>query len=614
MRDEIIRLREQYQFFHWHLAFPGVFRVPTKEEMPENEQAGWSGGFDVVLGNPPWGKIKTQEKEWFASRHPDIANAASAAQRRQMIEALSFEDPALYSAFIEDRRQTEGESHFVHDSGRYPLCGRGDVNTYAIFAENMRLILNSSGRVGCIVQSGIATDDTTKFFFQDVIKKQSLVSFFDFENRRSIFPDVQGNMKFCLLTLSASPQPQALLAAQLDDPALLNDSIRRYTLSYEDIKKINPNTLNCPTFSSARDAELIKVIYRHLSVLIEESPYEKNLWGISFLRMFDMTNSSNLFRAQEELIAEGWELKGNVFCREEEKYLPLYESKLVDQFNHRAATFEGITASERFKMHAGTNAFTLNDLCNPNFKVIPRYWLPESEISSRTQNGTRWELGFRNAMSAVADSRSLVTTIIPYVGVGNSMPLLLFNGDVYKACALLSGMNSFVLDYVLRQKASGGNLNFYVFKQLPFPDPTKFAKSSQWTGSTLNDWILPRTLELTYTAWDLEPFAKDCGYDGPPFRWNEERRFLLRCELDAAYFHLYDIERDDVDYIMETFPIVQRKDEKLYGEYRTKRVILEMYDEMRRAMEMGEVYRTRLVPGPGDRAVAHEGRMGVEVV
>ena len=110
MRDEIIRLREQYQFFHWHLAFPDVFRVPTKGEVAENEQAGWSGGFDVVLGNPPWERIKIQEKEWFASRRPDIANAANAAQRRRMIANLVHEDPAIYAAFMEDQRQATGDT------------------------------------------------------------------------------------------------------------------------------------------------------------------------------------------------------------------------------------------------------------------------------------------------------------------------------------------------------------------------------------------------------------------------------------------------------------------------------------------------------------------------
>src|SRR6266702_1053926 len=179
---------------------------------------------------------------------------------------------------------------------------------------------------------------------------------------------------------------------------------------------------------------------------------------------------------------------------------------------------------------------------------------------------------------------------------------------------LTSCASSLIFDYVARQKLGGINLNFFILKQLAVLPPNPYQETCGWDNRTsLGTWILPRVLELTYTAWDLEPFAKDCGYDGPPFRWNEERRFLLRCELDAAYFHLYGIERDDVDYIMETFPIVKRKDEKLFGEYRTKRVILEMYDEMRRAMEMGVEYRTRLVPGPADRAVAHEGRMGVNI-
>jgi len=134
-------------------------------------------------------------------------------------------------------------------------------------------------------------------------------------------------------------------------------------------------------------------------------------------------------------------------------------------------------------------------------------------------------------------------------------------------------------------------------------------------GPPLNQiiYIWPHALELTYTAWDLESFAKGCGYDGPPFHWNEERRFLLRCELDAAYFHLYGIERDDVDYIMETFPIVKRKDEKQSGEYRTKRVILEIYDKMKQAIETGEPYRTRLEPPPTDPSMAHPPRMGMKV-
>ena len=163
MRDEIVRLSQQYQFFHWHLAFPDVFHVPPPDEEAENEQSGWNGGFDVVLGNPPWERVKLQEKEWFAERNPEIANAPNAAARKKMIEALRADDPYLHIRFLDDLRKAEGESHLMRNSGRYPLCGRGDINVYTVFAEGMRSLLNAAGRLGCILPSGIVTDDLTKY-------------------------------------------------------------------------------------------------------------------------------------------------------------------------------------------------------------------------------------------------------------------------------------------------------------------------------------------------------------------------------------------------------------------------------------------------------------------
>ena len=234
VQEEIGRLAGQYSFFHWHLAFPDVFRIPGENEEAESEATGWNGGFDVVLGNPPWERIKLQEKEWFAERRPDIANAPNAAARRRMIAALKGQDPALYTAFLEDKRKAEGESHLVRDSEYYPLCGRGDVNTYAIFAELNHTLINVQGRVGCIVPSGIATDDTTKFFFQSLVESQTLVSLFDFENRRGIFPGVHKSYKFCLLTLTGSDRSVKRgteFAFFLFGVEGLRDEERRFTLS-----------------------------------------------------------------------------------------------------------------------------------------------------------------------------------------------------------------------------------------------------------------------------------------------------------------------------------------------------------------------------------------------
>ena len=183
-KAEIERLAEQYQFFHWYLAFPGVFRVPPRDEQPENEKAGWSGGFDVVLGNPPWEHTELKEQEWFASRDIEIAEAAG-AERKWKIDALATKKPELYCDFLEARRQENGWSHFVRDTGHYPLCGHGRINTYAVFAELNRRLMHSKGGAGCIVPSGIATDDTTKFFFRDLSATHTLVSLYSFENEES---------------------------------------------------------------------------------------------------------------------------------------------------------------------------------------------------------------------------------------------------------------------------------------------------------------------------------------------------------------------------------------------------------------------------------------------
>ena len=208
------------------------------------------------------------------------------------------------------------------------------------------------------------------------------------------------------------------------------------------------------------------------------------------------------------------------------------------------------------------------------------------------------------------------------------MPLLFFGGAKDVPSPFVGALNSFILDYVLRQKASGGNLNFYVFKQLPMPPPSSFATECSWdTRCSTFSWIHDRVLELAYTAWDLEVFAQNCGRPGPPFRWDAERRFLLRCELDTAFFHLYlgqedewekqskDLRktfptpRDAVSYIMDTFPIVKRKDEaKCNGDYRTKRVILEIYDAMSDSIRTGVPYQTKLDPPPADPRCCHPPR------
>ncbi|GAA4565680.1 N-6 DNA methylase [Micromonospora coerulea] len=595
-------LSQQYRFFHWHIEFPHIFRVP--EYGPVDEATGWQGGFSCVLGNPPWERVKLQEQEFFASRDPEIAGAKNAAARKRAIAALAdSHEPAkqtLYAEWTAALHEADGFSHLLRSSGRYPLTGKGDINTYSVFTETARVVLHPRGQLGIIVPTGIATDATTQDFFKDLVVTKSLMSIYDFENEEKVFPNVHNQFRFALFAIGGQDRRVERVSLVFRARQANQIAARAYSLAPNEITLLNPNTGTCPVFLSRRDAEITLGIYRRIPVLWSEAARDGNAWGLSFMAMFHMANDSGLFHTEEDLSDQAWELDGNVFLRGEERMLPLYEAKLAHHFDHRYSTYTGATQEQ-------LNKGTLPRLDNaahadPTHLSAPRYWLAEAEVGGRLasrswQHG--WLLGWRDICRSV-DERTLISTVIPRAAVGDTY-LLAMPATV--SAGLQANLSSFVLDFVARQKASGTHLKYYVLKQLPVLPPERYSDPAVWDrdGGTLGEWVTKHVLELTYTANDLAPYARDLGYDGPPFRWDRARRELLRAELDAAYFHLYGADRDDVDYIMDTFKVVRQKDETAHGEYRTKRLILDRYDAMALAARDGQDYRTPLDPPPSDR-------------
>ena len=359
------------EFFHWQLEFPDVFN---------------DGGFDVVLGNPPWERIKLQEKEFFETRDRQIADAPNKAARDRLIRALPDTNPALAEEFSDAVHQAESVSRFVRGSDRFPLTGRGDINTYSIFAETARRICSPTGRVGMIVPSGVATDDTTKVFFADLVNRQSVVSLYDFENRERVFPGIDSRIKFCLLTLCGSdrPSPQAEFAFFLYRPDQLQDAGRRFVLTPSDFALFNPNTRTCPVFRTRQDADIAAKLYRRAGVFWKEAQAgepEHNPWGVKFSAMFHMSNDSGLFRTRQQLEQNGWHLDANVFVKGDARYLPLYEAKLFHQYDHRFATFED--ADDRALSTGNARDMASHEKADPSAVVIPRYWVPAEEVSQR---------------------------------------------------------------------------------------------------------------------------------------------------------------------------------------------------------------------------------------
>lgn len=693
IQDAATSFCRTHQVFHWWLAFPHIHA---------------QGGFDVLLGNPPWERIKLQEEEFFASRSPLVAAAQHKAERGRRIELLkegmllhtlypeveaeqglappNQAEQQLYFEFLAARRGAEAASLFAHDSGRFPLTGVGDVNTYALFAEVFFQLLSPKGRAGFVVPTGIATDDSTKAFFS-AVSNGRLVSLYDLRTGPGLFADIgHQRFKFCLLTLGESKSADFLFfALRVAD---LPDTRRHFQLTPHEFKLINPNTLTCPVFRSQADAELTKKIYRAAPVLIEEGSPDTNPWGIRFQRMFDMSGDSGIFKNEDSL-----------------ERLPLYEAKMLHHFDHRWATY--VDAPDK-PDGLDTEDCTLGQKDDPDFTVRPRYWVAEKEVLARIANvptkvarawllekaedlgqavaewvaaslvlkalsvapsalddqasawlpaiqqaesgmqsdwsawyarlrakgvtgkkaytewpkwarqqagcplseteqielasvqddgelialldtwmdsrSPRWLMGWRDICRST-DYRTLIASVLPRAGVGDKFLLFTTKTSAQQSAALLACLDSLVCDFIARQKVGGTSFKYYTMKQVAVLPPEHYSESDL-------SFIVPRVLELTYTAHDLQPWAVDLGYDGPPFSWSPERRAQLRAELDAYYARLYGLSRDELRYILgpadvmgedypsETFRVLKNNEMREFGEYRTRRLVLEAWDRL----------------------------------
>lgn len=573
VRQEILRLSKEYKFFHWYLEFPQVF-LNSDSNKQESGSSGWAGGFDVVLGNPPWERVKLQEQEFFSSRAPEIANAKTASKRRDMIRRLEVEDPYLFDAFRQERRRAEGESHFIRKSGYYPLCGRGDVNTYSVFSELIRTIITADGRAGFIVPPGIATDDTTKFFFQNVVESGCLVSLYSFENEALIFPAVHHAAKFCLLTVRGQGDYDAsaefVFFARFIEH--LHDEHRRLNISPQDLALINPITRTCPVLRTRRDLELLKHIQQQGCLL------EGDEWEGYYIRLIHLSDHKDNIFTEDQLQNGKFDSCYN-WLAESESLLKLYEAKLFHQYDHRFSTFLDVQPEDAQKGLARET--TEEEHNDKGYSAKPRYWVTKTlfdEIMSKYSSQEAWLLAYRDITSST-NERTCIASALPYTAASVSVPCLGVSRTELRPM-LLANLNTFCLDYAARLKVPGQHLSYGIMKQLPLIASSTYLTACPWDSArTLKEWLEERVVELVLTASDIDGFRRPT-HSTTMSGWDLERRFALRCEIDAAYFFLYKLTASDIDYIMETFPLVKAKDVAKHGGYRTKEAILERFELM----------------------------------
>ena len=565
-------------FLHWEVAFPGVWRS-WQNTRPE-------GGFDAVIGNPPWDRIKLQEVEWFATRAREIALAPTAVARRAAIRRLRERRDPLAKDFDDAKNRADNLGHLFRASGHYPLLGRGDINLYSLFVERAMNLIRPDGFVGLLTPSGIYADKTAARFFKSVSTTGRVDSVFDFENRRlgtdlaPFFPDIDSRFKFCALIFGGETRrfEQTQCGFFLSGTEVIKDHSRCFLLSPDDFARVNPNTGTAPVFRTRRDAEITRRIYERHPVLVNRtSNKEVKAWPVKYTTMFHMTNDSGLFRTREELEEKegAWPIGGNRYGSPVGEWVPLYEGKMVQAFDHRAANI--VVNPENRHRPAQPLPATLNQHQNPDWSPDPRFWVPISKCGWTSNSG--WVLGFKE-ITAPTNIRTFIASLFPTVAFGNKVPILKSEADSRSEWLLAANLNATVFDYVTRQKVQGQTLNLFIIEQLPVVSPRLY-ETICFGPKTAGQIVRDGVLELTYVAQDMAPFARDTGYVDkmgqvkPPFSWNEDRRLYIRSKLDAVFFHLYGVtNRDDIRYIYSTFPIVERQEKNIYGRFYSRDLCL----------------------------------------
>ena len=623
-------LAKRETFFHWWTSFPTVFGAGSK------------GGFDAVIGNPPWDRIKLQEVEWFAERSQEIAAQPRAADRKKMIAALKgvtmkqtgVNTPPvvdLWAQYQDAAANAETNARVLSNgklgSNDYPLLGGGDVNLYSLFVERAQALAAPEGVVALVTPSGIAADKGAAEFFRSISSTGKLRALFDFENRKVFFPDVHASFKFCTLVFGKQARYQPVptdvpdAPASSDQPARqplptrcafylhhldeLDEPGRVLTLTADDFVRVNPNTGAAPIFRNRRDADITLKLYAAHPVLVKHGEPsaalgkqpDRKVWPVKYQRMFDMTNDSGLFLKAEELKKQGWQPAAlNRWEKDGAQAVPLYEGKMVQMYDHRAADVVVNTAN--LKRAAQQETISQIEKAGPSRYPAPQYWVTTADVVN-TWTGD-WCIAYKS-VTAPSNMRTMIGALIPKSGVGNSMAMLLpepgHEGDYLRwAPLLMANLSCLAFDFVIRQKVQGQNLNWFIIEQSAViaperfnePLPAAFAQAMRAAKlmnghhphPTVADFVIPQVLALSYTAHDMAPFARDLGYVDaqgavmPPFVWDDEERRTRLAALDALFFYLYGLNLDDAAYILDTFPIVREQDLKSFGRYRTQDDIL----------------------------------------
>lgn len=522
--------------------------------------------FDCVLGNPPWEKLLVNGREWGASRCVR-GDALCSESGRGDDGGKVWPGGKVWSeggrgSLDGERRRLAALARYLHcNRSRLPVGCSGIINLYAPFLWSAMQLCAPQGRVGMVVPTGLMSDRGTLPMFRALHEGGFLRHFYDFENRRLLFPGVDRRQRFACVTLSRqrSERP-ARFASFLQCPEELLLEGRVAELDCSVFRRLNPGTHAGVSFRCGADARLALRVHDALPLL-------GDAWDVELRQgLFNMTADRRLFVPYPG--EDAW---------------PLYEGRMFYLFESR---FGGYGADGGFEVSAPAC------LADSRWTPRPRYAVAREAVLKRLprEAAVRGWLPVFRMVTSPTNERSFVCSVLPVAGVGNSAGLLLPRVDDPRLIlCLVANMSALVFDYQVRLKLSGNNMNFHIVPRLPVLPPEAYSEADRVYVSAL-------MLRLLYTWRGLDAMSVCCGGPSMPFaRGDELERAVLRAELDAWFARRYGLGRGEFAYILDpglapgipgnaagaaTFGILQRQERKLFGEFRTARLCLAAYDAL----------------------------------
>jgi len=554
-------LAAHYRFLHPHLAFPDIFSTDGASGDGWNQEAGWSGGFSVVLGNPPWETISPDAKEFFAQYAAEIRFVKKADQDRIIAEIL--EQPAIAASWQQYRRDLFTTANFLKSSGRYRLfapgnLGKGDFNIYRMFVESALLLTGPNGAAAQITPSGVYNGANAQAIRAELFDRWDLKLVLGLINKGGHwFSGIDPTQRFAVYSARpGGPTVTIGVAFHITDDALLAAAVARpYMLPVETVRAQSPDALAISETAGGLDAEIADHLYRQWPAFGDASqgpPYR------DYQREIDMGTDRDLFN-------------------DTEPGLPLYEGRMIGQYDHRAKAYRSGRGREA--------VWEELDFGSPKKAIVPQWRVPERNIPRKIgDRHRRYRVAFCD-VAAARNERTLVAALVPPgVVCGHSAPTLRFGDDYdWAFVSWLAMANSLCVDFLSRKKVSL-HMTLDVLKDLPI--------ARLPLGDERLSRLAPLVLRLTCTGPEMTGYwnamAKYGWVEPVPDGTipatalvHDEDRAQARAEIDAVVAkHVYAVTRAQLEFIITTFDTLRRNETRQYGEFRTQRLVLEWFERV----------------------------------